>query len=302
MMVDRVGILRLFDAVTGSEVALHRVADKSMKAISFSPNRRFVDVVTGSGTIQIWDVRTLRRVAVVEPRGSKIMQALAGFDGRLVAAEAQNSLEVWSASSGKWLTQLSWSMPQSGPTALSPDARLLATTAAGNVAVWDVNTGRRLALLAGHVQVNTVAFSPDGTRLATGDDAGTARIWDDRSGSLLAVLQGHTDYLNSVAFSPDNKFLVTASADGTTRVWDVLTGEQLAILGKAVDNLTGIWTSAAETAQFSQDDRLVVAGLVDGTTHIYRCDICSSVPGLLKLAEARTVRGLSPQERQRYLP
>jgi hypothetical protein len=40
----------------------------------------------------------------------------------------------------------------------------------------------------------------------------------------------------------------------------------------------------------------------DAGIKLYRCELCGSVGDLIALAKTRVTRGLTPEERERYLP
>ncbi|HEY0375513.1 MAG TPA: hypothetical protein VGC87_00985 [Pyrinomonadaceae bacterium] len=51
----------------------------------------------------------------------------------------------------------------------------------------------------------------------------------------------------------------------------------------------------------SRDGKFVLAADKDGTVRVYACDLCVSHEDLLKLAQKRRMRELTPDERTRYL-
>jgi len=52
---------------------------------------------------------------------------------------------------------------------------------------------------------------------------------------------------------------------------------------------------------FASDGRRIVAGSNDGKVRRYECEVCLPLPGLADLVSARLARGLSDEERERYL-
>ncbi len=185
------------------------------------------------------------------------------------------------------------------------------------------------------VGVVTADFDGGGRRVATAGADGTARVWDVASGRLERIMRGHTEIVSSVQFSPDGSRLLTGSPDGTARVWRVDTGAQI----RSVDHLDpqqrvlaetrAAWTSDGEyfvtdgagslgVSLWHADSglRLVQASAeratvrpgghelltsFDTLSETYRCETCTGVDGLRRLAAKRVTRGLTKEERVRYL-
>jgi WD40 repeat protein/serine/threonine protein kinase len=119
-----------------------------------------------------------------------------------------------------------------------------------------------LVELKGHTKVvSSAAFSPDGARIVTASADETSRVWDAASGKSLAQLKGHTDRVSSAAFSPDGTRIVTTSRDKTARVWDATTGTSLA-------ELKG-HTKEVSSAAFSPDGTRIVMVSEDETPWVW---------------------------------
>jgi WD40 repeat protein len=69
---------------------------------------------------------------------------------------------------------------------------------------------RLLTLRGHSDSVEGVAFSPDGTLLTTASADHTAKVWNAFSGQEMLTLRGRTREVWSVAFSPDGKRVATA--------------------------------------------------------------------------------------------
>ncbi len=308
------GLAVVWDTATWKQVARLAPAD-GIATIALSPAGRLATTAAdGGGAAAVWTLGG-ERVAEVRPGRGRLNDAVLSDDGELlVTAAADKTAELWSVPGGKRLHELR-----------------------GHGA--PVNFDEAQPALPGfrehQVGVVTADVSADGRRVATGGADGTARIWDVESGRLERVMRGHTQSVGSVEFSPDGARLLTGSADGTARVWRVDTGAQI----RSVDHLLAERRILGETrAAWTSDGEYFLTEGVGSTTvsmwhaesglrlvqafgeraavrpgghelvasyqtlvELYRCETCAGVEGLRRLAAKRVTRGLTKEERVRYL-
>jgi WD40 repeat protein len=201
-----------------------------------------------------------------------------------------------------------WTLPKRRPTATieldwdqrtrmadySPDGRRIVTAGADGVArIFDAKTQEPGPTYRRSGELWGATFSPDGKRVLSYGSDGTAQIWDAETGKELQVLDGHTMWVTSGAFSHTGDRVVTGSADLATRVWDANTGELLSTQFMHGDTVNSV--------AFSEDDRTIVSASDDWTVRLYACATCESADELPALAERRTYREFTREERERYL-
>jgi len=198
-------------------------------------------------------------------------------DGRLLATTTfrSSTVKLWETATGRELRDLSSgtqsSMSMAPFVAFSNDSRLIAAAAGNNsVKIWDVTSGKELQTLAGtqgsimsSFGIYFIAFTPDGRIVTIGE---AIRVWDVASGRELRTLDiTNTDASRFIgqggaSLTADGNqlaFIVTNDSRPQVKFWDLTTGSEVRSVNlpdKDIDNL--------ELA-FTQDGRLMVAGLVD---------------------------------------
>jgi WD40 repeat protein len=228
-----------------------------------------------AGAIRLWDVRTGRHVAILQPHDQEgpdrpINTIAFSRSGRLLVAAEDEGIAVWDISSGaegagltaRRRTELS--DEETGPiaaVAISPDERTVAGASDRTLTFWDVATRDVTGSLTPHPsRINVVAFSPDGRTIATGSD--------DRAVSLTRVptpsggaqstssndCSGHLGPVRAVAFSPRGDLLASASADHTVKLWNPTSCE-------LIRTFAGHTQAVAAVAFDSGGGRLASAGL-----------------------------------------
>jgi len=201
--------------------------------VAFSPNGYRLATISAEHTVQVWDVATLKPVAVLKGHEEEIWELEFNADGtRLATASADRTVRLWDATSGTQIALLAeFGHPD---VTFSPDGKLVAAAGLDNsVRLWNASDGTPFSVLSGHNnEVHRVAFSPDSKRLASGSSDQTVRLWEVAGGEELAVFRGHTGGVRNLAFSPDGLRLASGGyyPDSTVRLWDVVSGEEITVL------------------------------------------------------------------------
>lgn len=182
---------------------------------------------------------------------------------RVVSGSDDNTLKVWSVTSGKCLRTLIghtggvWSSQMSGTVVISGSTdrtlkvwnaetgqcrhtlyghsstvrcmslhenQVVSGSRDATLRVWDIETGGCKHILMGHqAAVRCVQF--DGKKVVSGAYDYTVRVWDPETETCLHTLQGHSNRVYSLQF--DGIHVVSGSLDTSIRVWDVDTGNCL---------------------------------------------------------------------------
>jgi WD40 repeat protein/tRNA A-37 threonylcarbamoyl transferase component Bud32 len=176
-----VGGVKLWDVVTGAELATLEGHSNQILTLAFSPDGRTLAGGESGQLIRLWDVNGRRERATLAGHRGPVFSLAFSPDGKTLA-------------SGSWDK---------------------------TVRLWDVTGEKERAIFHGHREpVFALAFSPDGKALATGGFDQTVRIWDTATGRERFRINGHTAAVVSLALAPDGQTLATAAWDGSVKLWD----------------------------------------------------------------------------------
>ncbi|EFX81440.1 hypothetical protein DAPPUDRAFT_50336 [Daphnia pulex] len=207
-----------------------------------------------------WRVRPIPQPRVLKGHDDHVITCLQFCGNRIVSGSDDNTLKVWSATTGKCMRTLQghtggvWSSQMQGNIIVSGSTdrtlkvwnaesgqclhtlyghtstvrcmhlhgnKVVSGSRDATLRVWDVETGECLHVLVGHVAaVRCVQY--DGRLVVSGAYDYTVKVWDPEREECLHTLQGHTNRVYSLQF--DGIHVVSGSLDTSIRVWDAETG------------------------------------------------------------------------------
>jgi WD40 repeat protein len=156
-------------------------------------------------------------------------------------------------------------------------------------------------------------YSPDGRYILTWEKlAGlftmsSIQVRDADTGRVVVELNGHVGTVLSATFDPSGQYVLTTSGftptgdekdvppygSNETRIWDLRTGSSFyAFRDPGLQVLSGAFVS---------DGKSILVVDASSTVYSYSCDLCVPQDQLLELAQKRSARQLTPDERARYL-
>jgi WD40 repeat protein len=224
-----VGVVRIFDAATGSLVTTIKSASGQLNTAVFSPDSTKL-LTSGANVARLWNAADGKALAEYRGHRGSVDSAQFSPSGKQIVTVGglDRTVRVWETATGEETTVFRGHEQPIRSAAFSPDGERVVTTADdGTVRIWLLNPARaHVRALAGHAGgIHQVAFSPDGGRALTGSDDTTARLWDTKTGKELFVLQGHAEVasplarnqilhaVRTAAFSPDGHRVLTANPE-----------------------------------------------------------------------------------------
>ena len=130
--------VKLWDVATQANTATFEVQDFGVWSVSFSPDGATLAVGT-YGTIELWDVASEARIAVLE-QGAGVNSVSFSPDGTILAAGSDDgALKLWDVLTGEDIDTFGHRSSVSS-VSFSPDGRTLASGASdGTTALWDIS-------------------------------------------------------------------------------------------------------------------------------------------------------------------
>ncbi|XP_054724125.1 F-box/WD repeat-containing protein 7-like [Uloborus diversus] len=207
-----------------------------------------------------WRCNPIKVPKVLKGHDDHVITCLQFSGNRIVSGSDDNTLKVWSASTGKclrtlvghtggvWSSQMWLNIVISGSTDRTlkvwnadsghcihtlyghtstvrcmhlHENKVVSGSRDATLRVWDVDTGKCLHVLIGHVAaVRCVQYN--GKLVVSGAYDYMVKVWNPEREECIHTLQGHTNRVYSLQF--DGVHVVSGSLDTSIRVWDVETG------------------------------------------------------------------------------
>jgi WD40 repeat protein len=327
------GTLRIWDSTTPGDPVMQG-HDGSASTAAFAPDGSYIVSGGHDGTVRVWNADGSDR-AILRGHLAGVRDVDVSSDGRQIASiGTDGTVLIWNTTTGTVHRELSG--PDREYVEFSPDRHHLATSGgSGTYRVWSIAEGTFVTVGSGDTaRYDQVEFSPDGNRIAVATGDGDVKIRSTKDRGNPKVLSGHRSQVLAVGFSPDGRRLVSGGRDGTVRIWSLdsdtppiilhgpksgvrgvafsPTGQQVVTTGQ--DRKVYLWNTSGGTeptvysgypgnttsATFSPDGRRLLTTHDDGTVRVQRCDVCGTTEQTLALAETRTTRRLTADERKTF--
>ncbi len=242
-----------------------------VRAVTYSPDGRFLASGDRDGDITLWDAATHQTLATLTGHSDFINSLAFSPDSTMLASGSKdNSIRLWDVKTYQLIGEpllASSSDIDVWSVAFSTDGKILAAGEEdGSIVLWDTATRKQIGQpLIGHTDiVFSLAFSSDTALLASGSADGTVRLWDTSTWQSLTdePMRGHTGFVFTVAFNPDSTILASAGSDKDIIFWDTYTGERTSTIHSG-------HSQEIRSLAFSPDGRYFASGSHDGTIRLW---------------------------------
>lgn len=202
----------------------------SLRCLAFSPDEKWIAVGGLDEKISILDVTSGKQVRTIVLKRGFCWDLAFSPDGCFLAAGGHPDIEIFEASSGKYLRSLQpYTKAEARGAnidtlamAFLPDGRRLVTAGLdGRLRFWDVASGQ-LARTSDAIRcaVPALAISHDGQTIALPVCTDIALI-EVSSGQITATINATVGNIRALAFSPDDRQLAVGGMATTVALYPV---------------------------------------------------------------------------------
>ena len=241
----------------------------TVKQVIFSPDSKFLGVVTEGNEVVFYNVET-RSIKTIQPTGVVQMLAFSPDGQQLFTVESNGNIQVWNTSNATLIDTSKENFPQASSLANSAD--LLVIGSSDKLTILDAKGDGGSSTTIDAPGGNTLlAFSLDGSRLASTDSSGKINLWNVQNGTLTPTLSLTKDRAVSMAFNPKGTLLAVGTSKDVILI-DAASGEEIARLPH-VDIVDGVSFSADGSTLASTSSKVLQFWNIENIPLVKRDDL-----------------------------
>ncbi|MBI4851329.1 MAG: serine/threonine protein kinase [Acidobacteria bacterium] len=273
------------------EIATLQGHEHVVKAVSYTPDGKYLISCSSDGAIKIWDLKKKRVRGALHGHELAVNALAVSPNGKMLASTSSDgSVKIWDIASEKEIASFDKYQGSLRSVAFSPNNKLLVLANDANIELWDISSKERQAVFEGHIRlVEDLEFSHDGNFVISGGVDETIKIWDINKKSLVGTISCPNHCVNTLANSVDG-IVATGGKDSTIRLWDVTSRSELALLEGH--------EASIRTIAFSARGDYLVSGDWDGIIKLWDTATGVSVTSVEAHESAILTVAFSPDEKQ----
>lgn len=190
---DAQGVAVIWNRTDRSVVRRINAHSGEVRHLYFIPGRNELATAGSDGSVRLWGVSGVERLAtLMEPSEAAVTALTGSLDGLLLyAATEDKSVKCWTVALRSLRGKLDFDNRQINSIALSPDSNFIALVEEDeSVLLWNIRESRVAWKAELDNSATQVLFSPDGKRLFTSGGDNWIRIWNVASGQLIKKFGG----------------------------------------------------------------------------------------------------------------
>ena len=245
--------------------------------VCFSPDGKFLASSGGfDDTVRVWEMDSmptddcsvgspLEPANKINSRPIRVVEF--SPDGRFVASESSNTVQIWHSETGDC-----FEYPGRSPS-FSSDGRMVVSASDYDLRLFDVGAGTS-QFLPTQDYARLPRISPDGRLVASILNDTSIQVWEIQENTIISMPISNLNKILGLIFSPSSNLMASRHWSSGPCIWDARNGECIIDLSQWGGDSTGT------ELVFSPDSELLAFGLYDDQHDFYlrlwdiRVDAC----------------------------
>jgi len=216
-----------------------------VNSVKFSPNGKILATCSSNGTIELWNIKSRKKIALLRGHTSSINDIEFSKDGlTLISSSDDKTIRFWDISN---IENKNFKFKRDGggtnDIIFSKTGKLFASTGywSNNIYLWDTETLHIQNILKGHTnKVKKLLFSSDEKKIFSASDDGTIKIWDlenqkniktlihEKNSKTINKITSLDDldkmqqtWMTDIIFGKDENILISSGWNKKIKIWNL---------------------------------------------------------------------------------